>query len=178
VALNDASVSIEVRVQQAKNLAKAGLEPSVLQGLLLGLDVKSEVLRDAILASLVNLKAGPALVQQVSDTKAPLEARLLAMRGLRTLKPAESVPSLAGWLRDPEAKVRAAVAQLLCVYGGRENEAALIQALSDASSDVRYYSVTALATVGTANSKAALEQLKASEKDAVVQDALAQALRK
>lgn len=86
------------------------------------------------------------------------------------MKPADVAGSLVPLLSDREAKLRAGVAELYCVFGAAEAEAALVKALNDADASV-------LACGALPGAKAAVSSLAASENDAVVKDALAQAMR-
>lgn len=173
--LNDSQVGLEFRVAEAKRLGGGLLNRKTVVALLEGLEVKSEVLRDAVRAALEKLKAAPELVKMALESGAPVPERLAALGGLRTMKPVDVAGSLVPLLSDREAKVRASVAQLYCVFGAAEAEAALVKALNDADASVRYFAVLACGALPGA--KAAVSSLAASEKDAVVKDALAQAMR-
>jgi HEAT repeat protein len=177
VQLNDGKVGLEFRVAEAKRLGSGKPDGATIATLLAGLDVKSEVLRDAILASLQKLHAGPALVKQATERSGSVEQRLAALRGLRTLKPVEAAVELAQALSDPDAKVRAAAGQLFCVFGAEQAQPQLIAALADPVSDVRYFAVVALGGIKSPKAAEALAGLAKTEKDPVVQDALAQAQR-
>jgi HEAT repeat protein len=173
--LNDAGVGLEFRVTEAKRLGGGLLNRKTVGALLEGLEVKSEVLRDAIRASLEKLKAAPELVAMALDAKLPTAERVAALGGLRSLKPTVLAGELAPLLTDKDAKVRAAVAQLYCVFGAASAEAPLVAALGDGEPTVRYFAVLACAALPGA--KGAVKALAAKEQDAVVKDALAQALR-
>jgi HEAT repeat protein len=166
-----------MRVETANYLAKGRLTDATLTTLLDGLDVKSEVLRDAILAALVKLKATPALVKLALDEKAMLEKRVLALNGLRTVKPKESAAELIPLLKSPEPKLRESVAHVFCVFGAEKAQDALVAALNDDDSKVRYFAVVALGSLKSESVTARLIAMKRTEKDLVVQDALIQATR-
>lgn len=177
VKLSDPSVAIEARVKQAKALG-SDKSPTAIDVLLEGLDVRHDELHAAILASLKQQKADAVLVQRAGDAKRASAERVAALAGLRALKPATAVPALVALLdvkTNKDEAVRAEAAQALCVFGTAQAEPALVQALADPSTKVRYFAAVALGELQSKAAKDAVAGRLALEVDPVVKDALEQA---
>ncbi len=175
VNLNDSTVAIEVRVQQAKALA-TDKTPGAVDALLTGLDSRSEPLRDAIIASLSAQKGEIVLMQRAADKKRPMPDRVAALAGVRLLKPRDAGPKLAVLLDDPDETIREAAAHTLCVVGTGAAEPKLINALRvEGSARVRYFLVVAVGELKSASAKTAVVNRMKIETDFAVKDALDQA---
>lgn len=175
--LADAAEPVEIRVKQAKALAKDP-SPQALDALLSGLESKDEDIHDAIKAALEARQAGPELLARAADGSMPTSKRVAALAGLRVLKP-DAGGAVGKLLADPDVLVRSAAALALCVFGAEQAEAALVSALpAEASSKVRYFLATALGGLKSEAAKRAITKQLASDADPVVQDALQQAQRR
>lgn len=181
VNLTDNSVPEKERVRQAAALA-TDPRPQALDELSAGLQVMSEGLRDAVVAALKKRNAGGPLLDRAVDVKAPVDARVNALAGVRSLKPKDAAARIAPLLADPNANaepVREAAAFALCVIDTAAAEATLVQTIkSEPSAKVRYYLALALGEVKTPAAKAAVQAQLKVEKDLTVLDSLERAQRK
>ncbi len=175
--LSDTSEPLEMRVKQAKALAKDP-SPRAIDVLLSGLDSKDETLRAAIRESLLARQAEPELLQRAADPARSASQRVAAFTGIRLLKP-DAAPLVAALLLDGEEAIRAAAAHALCVLKSEGVEQTLIERLAaEPSAKVRYFLAVALGNAKTPKAKNAIAGHLTNEKDAVVLDALEQAHRK
>ena len=175
--LNDSTRPIADRVKAAQELGAAG-DPKALDALLRGLEVRSEALHEAVVSALRKLGGASRLYEKLKAPREPLASKRLALRGVRALKPADAAPVLAELLDADEPELRADAALALAVVGAKEAEAALIRALDDSARNVRYHAAMALAEAGGDEALVAVKARRAKESDAVVKDALTQAVRR
>lgn len=179
--LTDAGLSPEARLKRAQALGNdktgAGLDE-----LAAGLHISDEKLNEAIRASLNKRNAATPLLDRALDAKAPVDARVNALAGVRALKPKDAAARVAPLLTDIKATsepVREAVAFALCVVDAAAAEGALMQSLkTEPSPKVRYYLALALGELKTAAAKSAVAAQLKVEKDLVVLDSLERAARK
>jgi HEAT repeat protein len=179
--LTDDGLDSAARVKRAQALANdstvAGLDE-----LAAGLHLSDEKLSDAIHAALKKRNAGGALLERALDVRAPVEARVNALAGVRAVKPKDAAGKLAPLLTDfaktPEA-VREATAHALCVVEPAAAEGALVQSLKgEPSAKVRYFVALALGELKSAAAKGAVTAALKTEKDFTVIDSLERARRK
>lgn len=173
--LSDSSVPLETRLKAAKALANS-TAPSAVDELLSGLDSRSEVVREAVVASLKAKKGDSILLARAADTKRPTASRVSSLAGVRVLKPKAAGPTLALLLDDKNEAVREAAAHALCVVGAKDAEAKLIAKIStEPSAKVRSFVAVALGELKSPAAKAAVDKSLQTEVDVVVKDALDQA---
>ena len=174
--LNDPAASRAERIKAAKALA--GKDPKAIDTLLKQLDMRDEGIFAAVESALRALNAVPVLERRLADSGASEEQKVLACKGLRTLKEKSSIAPLVSALKDQSARVRKEAALALGVIAPAEAETALLTALSDGDDDVRYFAADALGNVRTAAVTQAIETRLAAETSPVVRSALLAAKNK
>lgn len=179
--LTDAGLSPEARLKRAQALGSdntvAGLDE-----LAAGLHISDEKLSEAIHAALKKRNAAGPLIERSLDARAPVDARVNALAGVRALKPKDAAAKVATLLADvakPPEPVREAAAFALCVVDAAAAEAALVQSLKgEPSAKVRYFVALALGELKSPAAKAAVSAQLKVEKDFTVLDSLERSQRK
>ena len=175
--LNDPAASRAERIKAAKALADLK-DPKAIDTLLKQLDMRDEGIFAAVESALRALNAVPVLERRLADSGTSEEQKVLACKGLRTLKEKSSIAPLVSALKDQSARVRKEAALALGVIAPAEAETALLTALSDGDDDVRYFAADALGNVRTAAVTQAIETRLAAETSPVVRSALMAAKNK
>ena len=175
--LNDPAALRAERIKAAKALADSR-DLQAIDTLVKQLDIRDESIVAAIKSALRALNAVPVLERRLADGGASEEQKVLACKGLRTLKEKSSIAPLVSALKDQSARVRKEAALALGVIAPAEAETALLTALSDGDDDVRYFAADALGNVRTAAVTQAIETRLAAETSPVVRSALLAAKNK
>jgi HEAT repeat protein len=175
--LNDPAASRAERIKAAKALADSR-DPQAIDTLVKQLDIRDETIVAAVKSALRALNAVPVLERRLADSGASEEQKVLACKGLRTLKEKSSIAPLVSALKDQSTRVRKEAALALGVIAPAEAETALLKALSDDDDDVRYFAADALGNVRTAAVTQAIETRLAAETSPVVRSALLAAKNK
>jgi len=175
--LNDPAASRAERIKAVKALGDSK-DPQAIDALVKQLDSRDEGIFAAIESALRTLNAVPVLERRLADSGASEEQKVLACKGLRTLKEKSSIAPLVSALKDQSARVRKEAALALGVIAPAEAETALLTALSDGDDDVRYFAADALGNVRTAAVTQAIETRLAAETSPVVRSALMAAKNK
>ena len=175
--LNDPAASRAERIKAVKALGDSK-DPQAIDALVKQLDSRDEGIFAAVESALRTLNAVPVLERRLADSGASEEQKVLACKGLRTLKEKSSIAPLVSALKDQSARVRKEAALALGVIAPAEAETALLTALSDGDDDVRYFAADALGNVRTAAVTQAIETRLAAETSPVVRSALMTARNK
>ena len=175
--LNDPAASRAERIKAAKALADSR-DLQAIDTLVKQLDIRDEGIVAAVESALRTLNAVPVLERRLTDGGASEEQKVLACKGLRTLKEKSSIAPLVSALKDQSTRVRKEAALALGVIAPAEAETALLTALSDSDEDVRYFAADALGNVRTAAVTQAIETRLAAETSPVVRSALLAAKNK
>jgi len=176
--LNDPAASRAERIKAVKALGDSK-DPQAIDALVKQLDSRDEGIFAAVESALRTLNAVPVLERRLAaDSGATEEQKVLACKGLRTLKEKSSIAPLVSALKDQSARVRKEAALALGVIAPAEAETALLTALSDGDDDVRYFAADALGNVRTAAVTQAIETRLAAETSPVVRSALMAAKNK
>ena len=174
---NDPAASRAERIKAVKALGDSK-DPQAIDALVKQLDSRDEGIFAAVESALRTLNAVPVLERRLADSGASEEQKVLACKGLRTLKEKSSIAPLVSALKDQSARVRKEAALALGVIAPAEAETALLTALSDGDDDVRYFAADALGNVRTAAVTQAIETRLAAETSPVVRSALMAAKNK
>ena len=175
--LNDPAASRAERIKAVKALGDSK-DPQAIDALVKQLDSRDEGIFAAVESALRTLNAVPVLERRLADSGASEEQKVLACKGLRTLKEKSSIAPLVSALKDQSARVRKEAALALGVIAPAEAETALLTALSDGDDDVRYFAADALGNVRTAAVTQAIETRLTAETSPVVRSALLAAKNK
>jgi HEAT repeat protein len=175
--LNDPAASRAERIKAAKALGNSK-DPQAIDLLVKQLDSRDEGIFAAVEGALRALNAVPVLERRLADGGASEEQKMLACKGLRTLREKSSIAPLVSALKDQSARVRKEAALALGVIAPAEAETALLTALADSDDDVRYFAADALGNVRTAAVTHAIEARLTAETSPVVRSALMAAKNK
>jgi HEAT repeat protein len=175
--LNDPAASRAKLIKAAKALA-GSKDPQAIDTLVKQLATMDEGIVTAVESALRALHAVAVLERRLADSGASEEQKVLACKGLRTLKEKSSIAPLVSALKDQSARIRKEAALALRVIAPAEAETALLAALSDSDDDVRYFAADALGNVRTAAVTQAIEARLAAETSPVVRSALMAARNK
>lgn len=167
----DPAVPLDERIAAAKAVGKAKDRAS-LDALARLIEVTDERLRRAVVDAIRAAGGVEVFSERLADLRAKPEARREAATVLRHLKDPRSVAALAAGLTDTDPELRARCAHAFAVFGAADAQPALIEALGDDSSDVRYFAVLALEQVPNDAVRAALNGRLAVESDPTVRDEL------
>lgn len=170
--LEDQKSGWEKKVEAAHSLGGSD-DPRALAALVHALEATHE---DVQAAAREALKKGGAsrFADALRASNRTVEERQQAARILRHLREPAAVPALAHALGDANDGVRREAAHALAVYGAGSDGAkdALVNALEDSSSDVRYYAILALSGLPGNQARAALEAHSKIESDPVLRGEL------
>ncbi len=121
------------------------------------------------LARINSPEALPGLLDLLTDPHAPLRARTVIDKPIRTLADPAANNRILPLLRDPERNIRRTAALALGFQGNAEAVAPLVERLTDDNEDddVRRSAVTALGRIGDPEAAPALIRMLKDEKDGI-----------
>lgn len=173
--LEDPATTLDERIAAANALGKAK-DRAALDALARFVEITDERLRRSVTEAIRAADGVEVFNHRLVDLSASPELRREAATVLRHLKDPRSVGALAAGLTDTDAELRARCAHALAVFGASDAQPALLEALGDDSSDVRYFAVLALEQAPNDATRAALNARLDVEADPTVRDELLRVL--
>lgn len=162
--LLDSNAAVAERVRAAEALSGAK-DPAVQDALIRALDVTHEDVQAAARKSLAKGGGSNRLVAIMKSKERASAERQKAARALRHLQDSATAMALGECLHDADDALRKECAHALAVFGAEQAKEHLVQALGDASAEVRYFAVLALGPMKDPRVRSALSSRAEMETD-------------